>query len=294
MSRVSGFTSAYTETIIRTIFTDSDNEPNWNLALGGDCAWPPLPINTDDTFEVGRINQAMLSLLDASPFEPLPLTTTSSFEEEIENELRKYESPVYSEKALTEESALSGEYKSESTKMPSDAAEKYQEFVGLINSPSSSNQATYPLQNSDPTSGNLLLPVPSITTSRSANPKSHQSTQWSQTRLSNDGRCHLLAETPTDGSRCSTPKSPNAMNRRNEQDPAFLRTVDALRSLDDDDKAGAAKTTRRKTMIPSPVRKREEVEGGDGSQKSQGTKTQPAGTVRRYLSFMKRLRVPGV
>ncbi|KAK6581158.1 hypothetical protein PZA11_006646 [Diplocarpon coronariae] len=68
-----------------------------------------------------------------------------------------------------------------------------------------------------------------------------------------------------------TPRSPNKMNALNEQDPAFVRTLEAMRSLD-----GAP---RRSTMIASPKR-------------SPGITSEPtsAPSKRRYLSFVYRLR----
>jgi hypothetical protein len=281
--------------LIHTIFAEGDNEPNWNVAPEWDCAWPPVPINTNDSFELGRINQAMVALMDTTPFEPLPPTPTSSFAEEVESELLKYESSVYSERTQAEETPFIKESESQSTITPLDPAQKYQDCFKSSSGPNNPTQSSFQMQDPDATRGKHLLPTPSIATSRSATPISHESNQDSHMRLSSDSRRHLLAPMPADGSRCSTPESPNAMNRRNEQDPAFVRTVDALRSLDDGDKSGSAKRPPRKSMIPSPVRKREEDKAAVQSQTSRrGSNPQNAGTMRRYLSFVKRLRVPGV
>ncbi|PBP23647.1 alpha beta hydrolase fold protein [Diplocarpon rosae] len=68
-----------------------------------------------------------------------------------------------------------------------------------------------------------------------------------------------------------TPRTPNKMNALNEQDPAFVRTLEAMRSLDG--------TLRRSTMIALPKRS-----PGNPSEQT------PAPSKRRYLSFVYRLR----
>ncbi|PBP26343.1 alpha beta hydrolase fold protein [Diplocarpon rosae] len=68
-----------------------------------------------------------------------------------------------------------------------------------------------------------------------------------------------------------TPRTPNKMNALNEQDPAFVRTLEAMRSLDG--------TLRRSTMIASPKRS-----------PSNASEQTPAPSKRRYLSFVYRLR----
>lgn len=231
--------------------------------------------------------------MDTSPFEPLPLTPTSSFAEDVETELLKYESSIYSEKTKAEHIAVDGgsrTSRSESTCTPADATHEYQECVGSINGSNNSDRSRPRIQGSDPNSGRQPSPPPSTINSRCATPKSHESSQDSQVRFSGDSRRHLLTATPTIGSRSPTPQSPNAMNRRNEQDPAFVRTVDALRSFDDDNKPKAVRRIRPKSMIPSPIRKKEVAEAADRSQTSQGAYPETAVTVRRYLSFVKRLR----
>lgn len=74
-------------------------------------------------------------------------------------------------------------------------------------------------------------------------------------------------DTPTTTLPEPSPKTPNKMNELNEQDPAFIRTVNAMRSID----------LRRQSMIAAP-------KTPDKSD-SLGT-----GTKRKYMSFVNRLR----
>jgi hypothetical protein len=292
-SRVSGFTQEYTETLLQNIFTDGDYKPCFIPAK--DCAWPPLPTQTPGySFDS---NHALMSLMSPCPIPPLRLTPTSSFTEEIEDEMLKYESSVYSEKIYAEEASVIeglGIRKHKTTSTLADQAmsgQNDQECVGSIARSNSPLWSTPRIRDSDVNSRGLLLAAPPAIDSRCATPKSHEINQINeeyQVRLSdNDSGIRLLAATPTINSRAPTPHSPNEMNRRNEQDPAFVRTVDALRSLDCDDKP--VRRLRPMSMIPSPVRKKE-VEVAGRSQTSLGTQPRSEGTVRRYLSFVKKLR----
>ncbi|KAL2061265.1 hypothetical protein VTL71DRAFT_7538 [Oculimacula yallundae] len=91
----------------------------------------------------------------------------------------------------------------------------------------------------------------------------------------------LLPRTPASKSRipraltAPSPSTPNKMNQLNEQDPAFIRTVNAMRSLD-----GAH--TLRQTMIASP---KTPIDAG-----STGSGSKTPMTKRKYMSFVNRLR----
>jgi hypothetical protein len=255
-SRISGFTLEYTEMLFRATFADGDDEPDYNSA--DDCAWPPVPVQTPfENFHPSLNNSSILPL---SPCHlELPFTPTSSFTQDVQDEMLKYESSVYSERTgIPAEGASISDHlpKSESSSTLADHVQKYQECVGSIGGSDKSNWSSPRIRFSDADSGR-----------------------------------HLLAATPTIDSQSATPKSPNEierMNEQNEQDPAFVRTVDALRSLSDE-APKPAKKSRPKSLIPSPKPKKEDAIGGR-AQTSMGTHPQSEGTVRRYLSFVKRLR----
>ena len=255
-SRISGFTLEYTEMLFRATFSDGDDEPEYNSA--DDCAWPPVPKQTPfENLHPSLING---SLLPVSPSQlALPTTPTSSFTQDVEDEMRKYESSVYSEKTSvpTENASLTDHIpKSGTSSTLADHVQKYQECVVSIAGSDQSN--------------------------------------WSSPQIpfSDDGSERHLVATATVNSSSATFKPRNEierMNEQNEQDPAFVRTVDALRSLSDETPK-PAKKSRPKSMIPSPKQGKGE-DGNDGrAQTSMSTHPRSEGTVRRYLSFVKRLR----
>ncbi|CZT09579.1 uncharacterized protein RCO7_03700 [Rhynchosporium graminicola] len=69
-----------------------------------------------------------------------------------------------------------------------------------------------------------------------------------------------------------SPSTPNKMNELNEQDPAFIRTVNAMRSLD-------GSSMLRHSMIASPKRP-----------DSPGARNRTPPTKRKYMSFVNRLK----
>lgn len=287
-SRISGFTLEYTEMLLRAMFADGDDDPDYSPAK--DCAWPPVPVPTPyESFDCS-LNNASTSPRSPSQFE-LPFTPTSSFAQDVEDEMLKYESSIYSEKTniLAENRSITEEHvlKSGTTSTLADHVQKYQECVGTIAGSEKSNWSSPRIRFSDADSDRHLLAAPSMIDSQCATPKSSNEIKRTNKKASqigffdNDSRKHLLAATPTVDPRCPTPKSPNAMNRMNEQDPAFVR------SLDDEPKT--VKKLRPKSMIPSPMRKKEDADGSR-SQTSMGLYPRSEGTVRRYLSFVKKLR----
>ena len=96
-SRISGFTLEYTEELFRATFCDGDEEPQWNLAR--DCAWPPVPEQNpvENLIPPMRLSQV-----------ELPCTPTTNFAKDVEDEMLKYESSVYSEKTKAEDSSVTG------------------------------------------------------------------------------------------------------------------------------------------------------------------------------------------
>jgi hypothetical protein len=97
---------------------------------------------------------------------------------------------------------------------------------------------------------------------------------------------------PRKDARCSTPpKSPNTMNRLNEQDPAFRRTLDALHSVD--------KQSRDPSKIAGPDsvtsshKLSKEAKAADRCQTSSEERPKFDNPSRKYSSFFSRLKGGG-
>jgi hypothetical protein len=207
---------------------------------------------------------------------PLTSASTSSFTEDVENELMKYESSTYSERAPAEHESLAEESRiptSETIYTIADPCQRYQACVGSMTSLASSISQAHQMMTSDSQQTvttasvqNLHSPVPGF-----GKPKFSIEAPRLPLNINESSR-QLGVPATTNELRCRTPESPNALNRRNEQDPAFVKALHALRSLsfDNSDSSTSDRTPRTRSKIPSPVRKKED------------------GPVRKYLSFMKR------
>lgn len=270
-SRISGFTLPYTEMLLCAIFAEGDIDPDYNTPE--DLAWPPVPAQTPfQSFD------PLSNTVSTAPMFELSFTPTSSFAQDVEDEMLKYESSVYSDKtnlpmddsAVKEEPGLP---KSGAVTSITEHVQRYQNCVGSIDASDQSKwgQSGRPNSNSDQWSSHQLQFLD--------NPLARNTTNGSQRGL--------LAATPCTDSRCPTPKSPNTMNQMNEQDPAFLRTLQALRSLDE---PNIVKKPRPKSMIPSPKSTNKDVTSDARCKTSMSTYPRAEGAVRKYFSFVQRLR----
>ena len=314
---MSGFTQEYSERILHNIYDEENYNPR--ILAANNCPWPPLV----DEAPTIKSSKSLLALISPSSFEPLPFTPSSTLSEDIECEMLKDESSIYSDKEQAEKGFMrDGDHlpKCPTATTLADTTQDYHKCVESSASPRSSIWFESGIRDSDANRRrNVLATAAPIGLSpQSTTAKSHESQhineEDSRARLPDEesgiqslaavratesraatpkslrgiGRSFLVAKSPV-VARSSTPQSPNAMNRRNEQDPAFLRTLDALRSLDNSEKPKVVRKSRTQSMIPSPIRK-QEAEVGERSQVSFAPQQRSEGTVRKYLSFVKRLR----
>jgi len=284
-ARVSGFPQEYSETLLHLIFNDDSQEPYFSPAY--ECAWPPAPVETASL----QWKEAITRATNASYFRPLHYTRSTSFAEDIKNEMLKYTSSIDSNKSTQDDASVHKQRPtptSGTTDISSDVAQKYHDRIDP--NPNFNNLTSSQVQfpESDANNGLYLIGAAAASNFNSQWGTPNSEDDYRAHIDDNDSERHLLVVTPTTDSRASTPQILHEMNKRNEQDPAFVRTVDALRSIDKEDKPKATKKGRAVSMIPSPVRKKEE--GADRAWASLGSKPQSKGTVRRYLNFVTRLR----
>jgi hypothetical protein len=292
-SRISGFTVEYTEMLLRSIFASGDKEPEYSP--GKQYPWPTVPVHTP---YISYHSSIQVRVPDSSGSLQLLLTSTTNFAQDVEDELLKYESSVYSE---TEGVGTSRTMSATGTL--TEHVQRYSECVGPIVGSEGSRCATPISANHSNTvneqqgsqirvsyeSGRECLDAtPAIVPQYAIAPMNHLATMNEQQnfriRFSPDSGRNLSAVTPTGSDfRCPTPKTLEEMNRLNEEDPAFVRSLE--------DEAKSVKKPRPKSMIPSPMRKKEEITASGRSSTSMGNHP-PEGTVRRYLSFVKKLREP--
>ena len=313
-ARVSGFTKEYALKLFRTIFDEDDY--GLSLTPGKESAWPPVFVETPSF----KPNQLLLELMSPCIYEPLSYTPACSLSENVKHEMYKYESSVQSEEMQTAGTSITaGTHipKSMTASALAKALQNCQECVTAIANPNDLRWSGPQLQDLVANSGELtpMSTVAPIHRYATPEPLESRKTNESQSRcqfsnndiggnlltptssndletyslqsLNQSRKSHLAATLPLTAL-APTPQSPNAMNRRNEQDPAFIRTMDALRLLVDGRKPNVITKGRAMSLI-SPPAGRQEIEVGVRAQTSLGKHPQSESTVQRYLTFLKRL-----
>ncbi|KAH7413092.1 hypothetical protein BKA64DRAFT_344926 [Cadophora sp. MPI-SDFR-AT-0126] len=272
--RVSGFPEVYSKELLNSIFRYGILPPEY--ITPDDDAWP-LPPSRRPTLLLSEPKTSQPptpASLVSMEFGQLKLQHSRSFVEEMEDEMSWYStSPKSSNYALTPQLDTPVPAKSEK---PDDGSEiqlteHVKTYQALLPEMVVSEPVSKPSVFDTPeTPKQSPVPIPGLITPARADLK-----------LTGTTKVTLLPRTPVPKSRIPraftepSPRTPNKMNELNEQDPAFIRTVNAMRSLD-------SANARRHTMIASPKTPK--------SAGSTGTRKSPPMTKRRYMSFVNRLR----
>ncbi|KAH7327256.1 hypothetical protein BKA65DRAFT_64838 [Rhexocercosporidium sp. MPI-PUGE-AT-0058] len=263
--RVSGFPEAYAKELLNSIFRYGIIAPEYTIPEND--AWPvarpptlllPEPPSSEP--------QTPISLVSME-FGQLKLQHSRSFVEEMEDEMS-----WYSTSPKSSNYTLSPRTDTPTPANPDDGnktllAEHVEAYQALLPETVVSEPLTCvaPTTPEPPHTSAIELAIPTNT----------ESVQTIITVAT------LLPRTPAPKSRIPraftepSPRTPNKMNELNERDPAFIRTVNAMRSLD-------SASARRHTMIASP--KTPKSAGSIGTGKSTPM------TKRKYMSFVNRLR----
>ncbi|KAH6720819.1 hypothetical protein BKA61DRAFT_570460 [Leptodontidium sp. MPI-SDFR-AT-0119] len=263
--RISGFPEAYTQELLNSIFRYGIIAPNYTIPE--DDAWPSARPPTLLLSEPPSSEPPTPASLVSMEFGQLKLQHCRSFVEEMEDEMSWYStSPKSSNYALSPRlDTPTGATPDDGNKTPlAEHVEAYQALLPemVLSEPSTVDVPSTP----EP---------PLISAIDFVAPANTGPVQTSTTVAT------LLPRTPAPKSRIPraftepSPRTPNKMNEQNERDPAFIRTVNAMRSLD-----GA--NARRHTMIASPKTPKSAGSVGTG-------KSTPM-TKRKYMSFVNRLR----
>ncbi|PVH77609.1 hypothetical protein DL98DRAFT_656639 [Cadophora sp. DSE1049] len=268
--RVSGFPEAYSKELLNSIFRYGIIPPGY--ITPGDEAWP-LPPSRRPTLVLSEPRTSeppTPASLVSMEYGQLKLQHSRSFVEEMEDEMSWYStSPKSSNYALSPRldtpTPAKPEKLDDGSKAPiEELVQTYKALLPafVVSEPSVIDAPATP----DPPPVTKL----SSTTPAKAEPK-----------LTAGTTATLLPRTPVSKSRIPraftepSPRTPNKMNELNEQDPAFIRTVNAMRSLD-------SANARRHTMIASPKTPKSAGNTGTGNSTPM--------TKRRYMSFVNRLR----
>lgn len=290
--RVSGFPEAYSKELLNSIFRYGIIPPDYIIAE--DDAWPFLPSRRPTLLlsEPRTSEPPTPTSMVSMEFGQLKLQHSRSFVEEMEDEMSWYLiSPKSSNYALSPRLDTPTPAKlqkpDDGSKSPlKDHVQTYKALLPeMIISEPSIFDTTAPSA-SPATPATLLPPAapdasPSSITSVTTPGNADISVTKAEPGLSVTTTVTLLPRTPISKSQIPraftepSPRTPNKMNELNEQDPAFIRTVNAMRSLD-------SANTRRHTMIASPKTPRNAGSAGTG-------KSTPM-SKRRYMSFVNRLR----
>jgi hypothetical protein len=219
-SRISGFELEHTHQMLSSMFGEEDEEPEYIVPL--DDAWPPLPPPDISTSFSSSLNQSLLSpdiSYSSSPFNPSFLSPISSFSleldllgrnrsfaEEFENELSKYNASIYSN--YTTRAAATVKNDGESLNNDNTVTKHVRRYQAVLPTREFSECST---------AGRSTEAGP-------ATPRFnhlHENVRTTSFEVAVD----RLGVTPT-------PSSLDLLNDINEQDPAFLRALNAMRGPD--------------------------------------------------------------
>jgi hypothetical protein len=197
--RVSGFTLDYTKHILSAAFADGDKEPKF--IKPNDCAWPPVSARS-------VTNPSYASSLHPVS-EPLGLRLhhSRSFAEEVEEGMKRF-SILSSRSIVSHTDGLLEEQRrrDQSNDALTDDTQQY----------SSTRESMF----SNFTSQNEFESPPDASTPR---------LQQGEIMCTRTFEVSEGTRTPSP-ERCSTPKSPETLNKLNERDPAFIRTLNAIKT----------------------------------------------------------------
>jgi hypothetical protein len=221
-SRISGFELEHTHQMLSSMFGEEDEEPEYIVPL--DDAWPPLPPPDISTSFSSSLNQSLLSpdiSYSSSPFNPSFLSPISSFSleldllgrnrsfaEEFENELSKYNASIYSN--YTTRAAATVKNDGESLNNDNTVTKHVRRYQAVLPTREFSECST---------AGRSTEAGP-------ATPRFNHLHEDENVRTTSfEVAVDRLGVTPT-------PSSLDLLNDINEQDPAFLRALNAMRGPD--------------------------------------------------------------
>ncbi len=261
--RVSGFMLDYTEHLLTAAFADGDRKPEFIKPI--DCAWPPMPplsmppslapppssIASDsasnlqstspfppfglgiDYGDLSPDDTSTLSPASASPPGILGLHHSKSFAEEVEEGMKGYsilcDLPFTLQRTGGWVNEQSGCDETEEDTLKSTNQTPSGARASMFSSSSSQNQQTSSINSTNPSfSVRASMISDSSGPTGASTPRSQPVQQGgilcTRTFSISDG-----TRTPSP-ERCSTPKSPEALNELNERDPAFIRALNAMKS----------------------------------------------------------------
>jgi hypothetical protein len=275
--RISGFPQEYTETLMCSLFGQGNAEPNWITPQ--DCAWlpphtpsatpsftspttPATPATPNFTAPVGSCSVCPMDF-------SLKLNRSRSFRQDVEEQMLK--SKFYT-------NYMGGSPKDDDSNIPSDEGEREVDEDDVWNYEPISPLTRFPQDFYDRAAlkgGSIIEATP-----RSSYLHPGEYVQLSTIATTPDRL------TPIFQTRCPTPSSPNTMNQRNEQDPAFLRTLNAIRQLDDAPKP-------RPETRPLSVQfasKSVLIQDNEAERCTTSLTNRPIGAKKRYMAFVNKLR----
>ena len=274
-SRISGFELDHTHQMLSGMFGDEDEEPEYIVPK--DDAWPPLPPPDISTSFSSSLSQSLLSPdigFSSSPFNPSFLSPMSSFSldldlldrnrsfaEEFEDELSKYDASIYSNYTTTAAMAM------ENDGMSLNNDNTVTEHVRIY-------QAVLPTRqfSEGSTAGRT-------TEAGQATPRFNHFHEDEIVRTTSfEVAVDRLGITPT-------PSSLDLLNDINEQDPAFLRALNAMRGPE----PRVREEARRQSIAPQNSSVSVESAKSCASF-NVGTNTgTTTSTNKRFLSFVSKL-----
>ena len=275
-SRISGFTLPYTEMLLSAIFAEGDAEPEYIVPT--DAAWPELPEPEPlviHSFCPSPNPAPTAPMTPTTPVTPifesgLELSRTGSFDEDVKDEIKKYEPSVYS---------------NYTTAPPDDALAEEESCPTTSTTGTSLSDHVRQYE--------VLLP-----SSHSIFGSELSLDRYSAQKLENSctPRSQLIHEDYLDitrrdlnavssmNPRHSAP-SPNTMNNMNERDPAFLGTL-GLRPVP---KTPIRNRPHSVLMAFNP-RKESATKPQNRCVTSMSANRKSEGAKKRYLTFVNRLR----
>jgi len=224
-SRISGFELEHTHQMLSSMFGEEGEEPEYIVPLND--AWPPLPPPDISTSFSSSLNQSFLSPnigYSSSPFNPPFLSPMSSFgleldllgrnrsfAEEFENELSKYDASIYSNYTTTAATAATAvENDGESLNNDNTVTEHVRRYQAILPAREFSECST---------AGRSTEAGPA--TPRFNHLHEDEIVRTTSFEVAVDRLGVTL-----------TPSSLDLLNDINEQDPAFLRALNAMRGPD--------------------------------------------------------------
>jgi hypothetical protein len=273
-SRISGFTLSYTQTLLCALFAAGDEDPNYKEPE--DYPWPPLP--------PGSVIIPTPKIVSEFQF-GLESSNGRSFVEEMEDEKQDDETLMDEpgNHELSQTSAYATGHGNEA--LATDDSTRTPRNNGIIPGRVPPYQEDMPWVTESNLSANGN-PAPFISDSHFISRSCF--VDYGLSRSSPFDHNYPMS-TPRKHSRPNAEsKSPNTMNRLNEQDPAFLRTINALRSVDNQ-YSTPTEIMRPKSVLNSR-KPRSESKPSDRCPPSLELRRSSESTDKKYSSFLDKLK----